>query len=436
MFWIITSFLAPPSKPDEEQDRVARWLHYILLGVIAGSFAIMLSAYFTQTVSVFNISAPFLISALVAYAINKVGRTNSATFIFLVLLVGTITYATLAGKGIHDTIVMLYPVILVIGGLILRPRIFWLLVTITLMSVGLVVYAETQGWVVAQFTESTDVTDFVLVSSILIVQAFVVSLLINNLLGSLKRSRLENVERIRAEKEREEVIRELEARNDELLRFNYTVSHELKSPIVTIKGFLGSVQMDLAREEYGKARRDLNRIVNAADKMNQTLNDLLELSRIGRVTRPPERVDVSETVQEAIDGTKSLILLKNVTVQIMPGMPDVYGDRTRLREVFENLITNAIKYMGEQSSPAIEIGSQGRDGEIIFYVQDNGTGITSQYHTRIFNLFEKLDPTSEGTGVGLALVKRIIETHGGRIWVESEGLGKGSTFYFTLPTAK
>ena len=104
----------------------------------------------------------------------------------------------------------------------------------------------------------------------------------------------------------------------------------------------------------------------------------------------------------------------------------------RLREVLENLIDNAAKYMGDQKSPSIEIGVRDED-EPVFYVKDNGIGIEPQYLQKVFGLFEKLDPTSEGTGIGLALIKRIIEVHGGRIWVESDGLGKGSTFCFTLP---
>jgi signal transduction histidine kinase len=107
-----------------------------------------------------------------------------------------------------------------------------------------------------------------------------------------------------------------------------------------------------------------------------------------------------------------------------------------LREVFENLIDNAAKYTGDQPNPAIEIGTRAQDGNTVFYIKDNGIGIESTYHNRVFVLFEKLDPTIEGTGIGLALVKRIIETHGGRIWVESEGVGMGSVFCFTLPEKK
>ena len=104
--------------------------------------------------------------------------------------------------------------------------------------------------------------------------------------------------------------------------------------------------------------------------------------------------------------------------------------------MFENLIDNAVKYSGDQSDPSIEIGVKEKNGEQIIFVKDNGLGIDAMYHTKIFSLFEKLNPTIEGTGIGLALVKRIIETHGGMIWVESEGLGKGSTFCFTIPDAR
>ncbi|MFO7631737.1 MAG: ATP-binding protein, partial [Caldilinea sp.] len=112
--------------------------------------------------------------------------------------------------------------------------------------------------------------------------------------------------------------------------------------------------------------------------------------------------------------------------------PAVYGDRARLVEAIQNLLDNACKFTGEQSQPRIEVGIRQATTGPVFYVHDNGIGIEAQYQDQVFGLFNKLDPQSEGTGVGLALVKRIIETHGGEIWVESEGNGKGCTFYFTL----
>jgi signal transduction histidine kinase len=150
---------------------------------------------------------------------------------------------------------------------------------------------------------------------------------------------------------------------------------------------------------------------------------------------PFSRFPLSELVQEAIESTWGTIDSHDIDLKVESAMPFLYGDRQRLREVFENLIDNAAKYMGDQPNPCIEIGIQnGR--EPVFFVRDNGMGIESQYFDRIFGLFDKLDSKSEGTGIGLALVKRIIETHGGKIWVESQGHGKGSTFYFTIPSRR
>ena len=240
------------------------------------------------------------------------------------------------------------------------------------------------------------------------------------------------------EAERENLIRELEAKNAELERFTYTVSHDLKAPLITINGFLGHLQEDVASGNSQQIEHDSQRIREAVRKMHLLLNELLELSRIGRMMNPPETIAFDELAHEALDVVHGQLEARGVAVTLGPNLPTVYGDRQRLIEVLQNLIDNAVKFMGDQSEPRIEIGQNGdENGKPIFYVKDNGIGILPDYHTRIFGLFDKLDANSEGTGVGLALVKRIIEYHGGRIWVESASppqgdAGHGSTFYFTL----
>jgi signal transduction histidine kinase len=232
--------------------------------------------------------------------------------------------------------------------------------------------------------------------------------------------------------ERTRLIEKLEANNAELERFTYTVSHDLRNPLVTIKGFLGMLDKDMRENRPDRVQTDFQRIAGATEKMDALLTDLLELSRIGRIVNPPMEIDTVRLIQDALDNLDGRLHPKNITLQVAPEFPNLYGDRTRLREVFENLIGNAVKYIGEQADPLIEIGTrQDKNGQVIF-VKDNGIGIEERYHTRIFALFEKLNPNIEGTGIGLALVKRIIETHGWKIWVESEGLGKGSTFCFTI----
>ena len=169
--------------------------------------------------------------------------------------------------------------------------------------------------------------------------------------------------------------------------------------------------------------------------MYATLSDLLALSRAGRLMNPFSEFPLAELVQEAIESAGGTIESHHMSLKVDPNLPVVYGDRKRLNEVFENLIENAAKYMGNQKQPLLEIGV--RAGlEPVFFVRDNGMGIEPKYHAKIFGLFEKLNPNSEGTGIGLAIIKRIIETHGGRIWVESAGLGSGSTFCFTIPRGR
>lgn len=236
-----------------------------------------------------------------------------------------------------------------------------------------------------------------------------------------------------AQEERERLIAELSAKNAELEQFTYTVSHDLKSPLVTINGFLGYLEQDAASGNMERLKKDTQRINEAVQKMQKLLSELLELSRIGRMMNLPEAIPFGELVDEALTLVHGRLEERGVAVHAHPDLPLIYGDRPRLVEVLQNLIDNAAKYMGAQSDPQIEIGQRGEENGLpVFFVRDNGMGIAPEHHERVFGLFNKLDAKSEGTGVGLALVKRIVEFHGGRIWVESEA-GSGSTFLFTLP---
>ncbi|MBN2427377.1 MAG: CHASE domain-containing protein [Deltaproteobacteria bacterium] len=243
----------------------------------------------------------------------------------------------------------------------------------------------------------------------------------------------EVVERKRVAEAREKLVTELEAKNAELERFTYTVSHDLKSPLITIRGFTGLLAEDARKGDTERVQADATQIKSATDKMQRLLDELLELSRIGRLVNPPREIDLNDLIQETLTMLGGRISESKVEISVSDNLPVIYGDRPRLLEVFQNLIDNAVKFMGKQPTPRVEIYAEKHNEHIKCFVCDNGAGIPERYKNKIFGLFERLDQTCEGTGIGLALVKRIVEFHGGRIWVESDGEGKGSTFVFTLP---
>ncbi len=228
---------------------------------------------------------------------------------------------------------------------------------------------------------------------------------------------------------------ELNQRNAELERFIYTVSHDLKTPLVTLGIFLDLFELHLDKNEIDQIREDLHFMQNAAGKMKIMLDNLLEMSRVGRVSTPAVLVDFREIVDEVLSLVAGAIVEQGVTIKVSDTPQRLFGDRVRLVEIWQNLVENAVKYMGAQEHPVIDIGvEQTADGPV-FYVRDNGMGIEPRHQEKIFGLFDKLDPQSEGAGIGLAIVKRIVELYQGRLWVESEGAGRGCCFRFTLPGA-
>lgn len=229
-----------------------------------------------------------------------------------------------------------------------------------------------------------------------------------------------------------EDVTERKRQEEEAARFTYAVSHDLKSPLVTIRTFLDFLEQDMASQDAERIAKDMGFMRHAAERMARLLDELLALSRVGRVAQAAEDVAVQDVVEEALGLVAGRMASRRVDVQATCQPLILHGDRPRLVEVFQNLLDNAVKFLGDEPAPRVEIGAEERGGEIVLYVRDNGIGIDPRHKERLFGLFEKLDPSADGTGIGLALVKRIVEVHGGHIWVESAGPGKGAEFRFTL----
>jgi signal transduction histidine kinase len=237
------------------------------------------------------------------------------------------------------------------------------------------------------------------------------------------------------EQKLEILLDELTVKNAELESFVYTVSHDLKTPLVTIEGFIGALREDFSEIISSDSKQYLNYISDAAYKMELLINELLNYSRIGRLEEKKTEFSMNLAVQEAMMTLQPQIETAGIVVDIQSDLPLVYANFKQIEQVIYNILSNAVKYIGQNNTtPHIDIGCKEQNGEKIFWIRDNGIGIYHKYFDKIFMIFERLPAAkvaAEGTGIGLAIVKRIIDNHGGRIWLTSI-LNKGSTFYFTL----
>ncbi len=244
---------------------------------------------------------------------------------------------------------------------------------------------------------------------------------------------LDITERTRIEEERKRHNEDLARSNAELEQFAYIASHDLQEPLRTIKSYLRLIEKRYRGRLDADADEFIEFCVEASDRLQRLINDLLQFSRVGRRAMEIQPIASSVPLKQALQNLDNRI--EETAAQIYYGdLPSVQADPTALTQLFQNLIDNAIKYRGN-AAPSIHIDALLQGGFCRFSVQDNGIGIDPKYADRIFRIFQRLHSSEyPGTGIGLALAKRIVERHGGRIWVES-GAGQGATFYFTVPAA-
>lgn len=236
-------------------------------------------------------------------------------------------------------------------------------------------------------------------------------------------------ERIRTEEE-------IKALNKDLEAFSYSVAHDLRAPLRIMDGYSGILVEDYGHLIDDEGRRLLGIIVNNCRHMGQLIDDLLNFSRLGRLSPKSQEVDMEKLVRGVIEEQVTQIPDHRIEFRIGALEPAIC-DGGLIRVVYSNLISNAIKYSRKKERPLIEIGSERNHSETTYFVKDNGSGFDMKYADKLFNVFQRLHKTSEfeGTGVGLAIVQRIVNKHGGRIWAEAE-VGKGASFYFSIPVSK
>jgi len=224
---------------------------------------------------------------------------------------------------------------------------------------------------------------------------------------------------------------QLEAANQEMEAFSYSVSHDLRTPLRAIDGFSRILLDDYTNKLDDEGRRLLNVVRDNTSRMGQLIDDILKFSRTGRLELTFSEIDMERLAREVAEELKPAD--DNLQLEIEP-VPKAWGDRAMMRQVFINLLSNAIKFCQSSDVVRIKVGGSIEGDEVIYYVKDNGAGFDMQYVNKLFGVFQRLHSMTEfeGTGIGLAIVKRIITRHGGRVWAEGK-VGEGATIYFALP---
>ncbi|MHA2230975.1 MAG: ATP-binding protein [Candidatus Hodarchaeales archaeon] len=239
-----------------------------------------------------------------------------------------------------------------------------------------------------------------------------------------------------AEQELKRQAAELARSNKELEMFAYIASHDLQEPLRVISGYLQLLESRYEGKFDEEGREFISFAVDGAGRLQNMIEDLLTFSRVGTANRPFKPTDSNAVLDYVMVFLRNVIVENEAEIDRTP-LPIVMADETQLEQLFQNLISNAIKFRKADVPPKVQVGASCKAGEWLFFVKDNGIGIESQYLERIFRLFERLHGRTkyEGTGLGLSICKKIVERHGGRIWVES-AIGEGTVFYFTLPSVK
>ncbi len=237
---------------------------------------------------------------------------------------------------------------------------------------------------------------------------------------------------IRLSRETEERASQLDAANKELESFTYTVSHDLRSPLRAIDGFSKIVEDEYGSQFDDEGKRLLGVIRANAQKMAVLIDDLLEFSRLGRRRLAMDAIDMNQLVEEACQEVRAATNTGAVKISMAP-LPEAWGDRALLKQVWVNFLSNAIKFSGKSAAPEVSVSGHRLDDENIYAVKDNGVGFDMRYYNKLFGVFQRLHGVTDfpGTGVGLAIIHRVVSRHGGRVWAEST-LNQGATFFFSL----
>jgi len=449
--WVREYFKAPILQ-DEEQTRFARLLAILLWVFLAAEVIGAGIAWASQS---FTQAAALLLVALATFGLVRMlhyGNLQLVAILQLSILLLTINLLVYIGNGVHDIVMLTYPVLILLGSLLLSQKRFIFLVGLSLLSILVLGLGEIYGSFDNLYRPVTDFGDLLVIALILALTAVAVRLLTNDLHRSLSRAR-RNEERLaeanRKLEEQAEKIKllnvtleervaqrtaELEAKNRELETFTYSASHDLKAPLRGIDGYAHLLLNEYAQVLGEQGCNYLGGIRQATQQMNQLINDLLTYAHLEQRVIRKEKVNLPELVQMVVQERQDEIERRKIDFSVLVGCHNVTADVDGLRQALRSLLDNALKFTPQQDGICIQLECVETEHGCLLRIRDNGIGFDMQYHDRIFEIFQRLNRAEQfpGTGIGLALVSKAMQRTGGRVWAESAP-GAGATFYLEIP---
>lgn len=428
----LLKWLKTPVFDDEEKNNRASILYPILLGLIPVYLAFtVLTISNGQNTQAYILQFAGVAILLSLYLVRK-GQFGITGYIIPSVLLLSITIFTYNGNGIHDVSMLGFPITIALSGLLIGKFAAIYSGLGSIACVAFIIWLEITGQLVTQYQDLTDPGDLFIISVFLAAMAAVVyntMNLIEKNFRALKQLNSELEERVASR------TRLLETMNKDLESFSYSVSHDLRAPLRSISGYSRILQNDFSENMNETAKNYLERIAENASQMNTLIDEILAFSRTGRQALKPEYIPV-ESLEDMIHGIVAGLGMLEPERRVEFSINELcgcYADYTLIKQVFVNLLSNAYKFTRQRNPAQIEVGCMNHNGSRQYYIRDNGIGFDMAYADKLFGVFQRLvrEEDYEGTGVGLAIVHRIITRHNGRVWAESTR-EQGATFFFTI----
>ena len=432
----ITEWLKPPKFDDDDKNTSASTL-YTILQALVGVYLLftIYTAVNQQTAQLLflQVAGVAIVSSL--YLVRK-GKLKIPGYIVPGAFLLSVTIAVYNGNGIHDIAMLGFPMIIALSGLLIGKDAVIYSTFGSITCVAIIIWMEVNNMLETEYQSLTDLGDLLIISIFLLAMAAVVYSTMDIIAKNFR-----ELKTLNDELEERVAIRtaQLESTNKDLESFAYSISHDLRAPLRSISGYSHILQDDFSEnlDETGKIY--LQHIRENASQMNTLIEEILTLSRTGQQGLNPRHLssyDLQVMLREILNGLVMIEHERNFEIHLNE-MPECFADPILLKQVFVNLLSNAFKFSRKNQQPVIKIGGQVKNNTCTYYVQDNGAGFDMAYADKLFGVFQRLHRQDEyeGTGVGLAIVQRIVTQHGGRIWAESAP-NQGATFYFTLNTEK